>query len=230
MVCNCSPLSPSSVPSVDFTFDSVRLDDKLVALNEIAPFAEAAIPLSGEPNPDVQLHRFRGSHQGLPLESLELFSAPVADAEDGTAARRFFGRIGETSIDYTYAATFDELGRLVSTITLHDQGGGELESLTITYDVAKQWIVAVDPPLPDPEAEPGARPSFLHKMLDLSGGNANPTMLISIPCVLKVVFGAGGLCAVLFAGCVATPPACVAIIPAYLACVGPAVAAAILAC
>lgn len=179
---------------------------------------------------DIQSHEFQGSHNGLPLDSLKLFSCANEVADTLAAERRFIGKIGELSVDYTMHVTILEDSRIEVRIAFDKPATRGEPNLTYIYDLKNRLLVSTTPDIMHIEPETAQGSSAALTMVRLASGGSGPLLLSSrIHCILHVVIHVGGVCAWLFVGCGA-PPACAAIIPAYILCAGPAVAAAIAAC
>jgi hypothetical protein len=214
-----------------FTVATSALADELASLHRVLPELQAGKrQLRAAAQADVRIHRFKGTLHGVPLGALELHSIAIA-GKAGADERRFIGRLGEASFAYRLAASFVADGILRLKISVEGEGDRKASAFECRLDVRTGLLISTSPDLRD--ADPGTGPlrSTAQRMLALSGADflLAVVSLHYLACVIEVVIHAGGLCGWLFLGCGA-PPACAAIIPAYVMCAGPAIAAAILCC
>jgi hypothetical protein len=178
-------------------------------------------------------HRFRGKLDGLPLEGLQLYSVVGERDSASSQSRRFVGQIGKTMLDYTmYGVARDET-EIEITVLFHSRPIESVSKFSYVYDFKRSWVISTTPDITESSPSEPKWHSPARRMILIERGPSGIHAVGAveyIECVLHIVIHVGGICAWLFVGCAAGPGGCAAIIPAYLACAGPAVAAAIVGC
>ena len=217
----------------DFSFTNESLSAHLNGAKDMVPNLDVQKEvLKILKQDDIRMHQFSGSVNGLPLQSLKLYSKSYDTGTKGRYSREFFGKLGNQDINYRFSAELADETVLRCKISFFGSDYSEQDEIEYSYDVANQWLIASSPDItnvPDTKANAITLPQA---MLALNAGGLTIPLTLKqyIACVMSIVVRVGGVCAWLFLGCASGPGGCAAIIPAYIACVGPAVAASIYGC
>jgi len=213
MTQNCS-CNGSAHAFGDWAVSNIPMADEIQSLGEFFPKIKSNNKFETQlQNRDIQSHKFQGSHNGLPLDSLRLFSSASKNTGKLSAERRFIGKMGSVEIDYTMHVEMLEDFKIEVLIEFRKPVTKGASSLAYVYDLRSKLLISTTPDIRDIEPEFIQAASTPLSMVKLAS-STRPFMLSSrIHCILHIVIHVGA-----------------AIIPAYILCAGPAVAAAIVAC
>lgn len=227
MPCSCS----SSNLAESLRTVSIPLSSSYASLISRFPSAGLSALSQTAVDASLYLHRVVGQADGLSFDQLELVSCAVGEASATTASRRFVGSMGATEFDYTMTANLPAAARdaptsiLSFTLDIASPAIPNTPRVSIAIDLQRRWVISATPdPTTLDEDIFVPTPAVNHMILLAAGGPALLAKKVNKLCLIAILGGAAFVCL----PCLAVPgPVGVA---AFILCVGPAAAGALIAC
>jgi hypothetical protein len=216
----------------NFTVSNVSLFEQMSSIKKILPSIEISkSQLDVALTNDFLAHSFSGNIHGLSLESLELYSLKTNSESIISHQRTFIGKMDQQEIKYRVSAEFVRQNILKCNISLECKNTTEHNTLEYLFNVQRKQLLSTVPDVLSFRDSSQGSFSTAQRMVSFAKGDARFTLLPGkyLLCVLEIVIKVCAVCAGLFYDCT-TPPVCTAIIPAYISCIGPSIAAALVGC
>ena len=182
--------------SIGFSVDSFSIANELDIITELVPMSGITTRTGERARElDLQVHRFSGSSNNIPLNALTLYSIRTQGEQN---ERRYVGRLGNTRIDYTLCASLSGTSQLNGTLTVNKPAGTGSNTLSYVYDFQNRWLLSSDPEPPEtPDDDKSRSRTTAAAMIALAGGKGDVIFMSHsrIACILHIVIHVGGLCA-----------------------------------